>query len=314
MGNYSRDTYELNKSKNYVGVRLQQGVPLVDADWNEMDDIRKREIQSFLKNYVGDGTPGGDENFRIVQVAADNDFTIMGGTQDAPGRCLVDGWETLIFGSVDYSAQPLYENPTLAAEWGVDKVDALSAPGTGDRTDLVYLDIWEREVGYAEDTDLVNPVIGVETCTRLKREWTVRVAENATEPPAPSEGHAFYALAELERSAGVDAIVQDKINERRQVGFKTFSELQQLITSGTSNIGNFHVQGNLGVGTPTPQWELEVDGAIVGETILARTVRASRFLVNGVELISAEAAQAEIDALKAIVTDLENRITILEGN
>ena len=37
MGNFSRDTFDPNK--NYVGVRLQQGVPLVDADWNELNDI-----------------------------------------------------------------------------------------------------------------------------------------------------------------------------------------------------------------------------------------------------------------------------------
>jgi hypothetical protein len=37
MGNFSRDTFD--KLKHYVGVRLQQGVPIVDADWNELEDI-----------------------------------------------------------------------------------------------------------------------------------------------------------------------------------------------------------------------------------------------------------------------------------
>ena len=58
MGNFSRDTF--NKLKHYVGVRLQQGVPLVDADWNEGEDIRKHELQNFLKWFVGDGIIQGN--------------------------------------------------------------------------------------------------------------------------------------------------------------------------------------------------------------------------------------------------------------
>ena len=34
MGNFTRDTFD--KSKHYVGVRLQQGVPMVDADWMKL--------------------------------------------------------------------------------------------------------------------------------------------------------------------------------------------------------------------------------------------------------------------------------------
>jgi len=66
MGNFSRDTFD--KLKHYVGVRLQQGVPLVDADWNEQEDIRKYELQAFLKWFIGDGVPSGNDGFRIVPV------------------------------------------------------------------------------------------------------------------------------------------------------------------------------------------------------------------------------------------------------
>lgn len=53
--NISRDTF--NIFKHYNGVRLQQGVPLVDADWNEMEDIRKFELQNLLKWFIGNGVP-----------------------------------------------------------------------------------------------------------------------------------------------------------------------------------------------------------------------------------------------------------------
>jgi hypothetical protein len=52
-----------------------------------------------------------------------------------------------------------------------------------------------------EDTSLINPAIGVETCTRLKREAAVRVAEGTTQMPAAPGGHMFLPLALLRRPA-----------------------------------------------------------------------------------------------------------------
>ena len=42
MGNFSRDTFD--PAKAYVGVRLQQGVPVLDADWNELNDVIRQEL------------------------------------------------------------------------------------------------------------------------------------------------------------------------------------------------------------------------------------------------------------------------------
>ncbi len=62
-GNFSRNTFD--KLKHYVGVRLQQGVPIVDADWNELEDIRKYELETFIKWFVGNGVPLGNDGFKI---------------------------------------------------------------------------------------------------------------------------------------------------------------------------------------------------------------------------------------------------------
>lgn len=204
MGNFSRDTYD--RIKHYVGVRLQQGVPLVDADWNEQEDIKKFELQAFLKWYVGSGVPRGNDGFRIRRAfGTTNDFIISGGdgTPSGAGHCLVEGWDVMNESDILYSSQ--------------DSVPALTTPTT-DRTDTVYLDVWEREVDSAEDTDLVNPAIGLETCVRLKREWRVRVAEGANAPPAAPAGHAFYVLATLNRPASVDTITNSHITDRRRTG------------------------------------------------------------------------------------------------
>lgn len=217
MGNFSRDTFD--KLKHYVGVRLQQGVPLVDADWNEQEDIRKHELRTFLKWFVGDGVPKNNDGFHILMAAwQDNDFIIKGGTPGDPGRCLVDGWDVVNENDMRYSEQALYNDSTLAAAWGVSALPPISPPSSANRVDLVYLDVWERMVGAPEDPDLVHPDIALETCVRLKREWVVRVGEGQnTLPPAPA-GHVFYPLAVLSRVPGKNTIEQSDLTDFRKTG------------------------------------------------------------------------------------------------
>lgn len=237
MGNFSRDTFKINELKHYSGVRLQQGVPLVDADWNEMEDIRKFEFQDVLKWFVGNGVPKGNDGFHILPVPASDDFLIKGGdgTAMGAGRCLVDGQEVMINEDMNYKDQPLYEDEELAAKWGVDPLGPLDPPpGTGKRGDGVYLDVWEREVNAKEDGDLVNPAIGVETCVRIKREWAVRV-ETGGDMPDPTQGHVFYLLAVLVRYQGESAIV--KIEDMRTTNVSLIDEIMNA-RGIKGNLGN----------------------------------------------------------------------------
>lgn len=235
MGDFSRDTFD--QLKHYVSVRLQQGVPLVDADWNEQDDIRKHELQAFLKWFVGNGVPKDNDGFHILAIPegeADNDFVIKGGDGDpeTAGRCLVEGWDILNASDIRYTEQPLFVDEQLAVEWGVDSLLPLQPPDTGERTDLVYVDVWEREIDAIEDEDLVNPVIGVETCVRIKREWVVRVAEDTeTVPEDPPEGHVFLALALLARRAGESVIGAEDMTDLRLTGLSLVShyDVQQIV-------------------------------------------------------------------------------------
>src|SRR5215207_4039206 len=76
--------------KHYVGVRLQQGVPIVDADWNELEDIRRYELQAFLKWFVGDGVPAGNDGFRIKAMSGGGVGTIrLASSAAGPGRSSV---------------------------------------------------------------------------------------------------------------------------------------------------------------------------------------------------------------------------------
>ena len=244
MGDFSRETFD--KLKHYVGVRLQQGVPIVDADWNEQEDIRKYELQAFLKWFIGNGVPRGNDGFRILAAAGANTFAIHGGdgTPEGAGRCLVEGWDILNQETINYTAQSLYENPDLAAAWDVAKIDALTTPpgdSTTVRTDLVYVDVWEREVNATEDfAHLVNPAVGIETSVRLKREWAVRVREGNTTLPTPPPDHVFYRLASLQRTGGVASIPASAITDLRQTGIN-LSALEAEIADARgikANLGN----------------------------------------------------------------------------
>jgi hypothetical protein len=80
MGTITTDTF--NPIRAYSNVRLQQGVPLVDADVNELDDIRKFALRSFLKFHVGNGLRVGGDGFHILPLAAPSptDLLISSGT------------------------------------------------------------------------------------------------------------------------------------------------------------------------------------------------------------------------------------------
>lgn len=230
MGNFSRQTFD--RLKHYVGVRLQQGVPIVDADWNEQDDVRRFELQAFLKWFVGDGVPLGNDGFRVTPAAVANDFGI------AAGRCLVEGWDVINDSDQNqdgagssYRSQPLFGNDALAAAWGVAPLPPLTTPGAP-RTDTVYLDVWEREVGALEDPGVVNPAIGIETSVRIRREWVVRVLEGSVTLPKPPAGHVYYELANLVRPAGAADIGGEQITDLRRTGLTLVSQrdLQQIMS------------------------------------------------------------------------------------
>lgn len=212
MGNFSRNTFQ--PEKGYVGVRLQQGVPLVDADWNELNDVVRQELYNGLGVFSS-----GTSAFRVVAeffalpALGPNNFYVF------PGQALVGGRPLnvpVISGSsniIRYATQP-WVNPARASQDGVAVIPPLTTPAAN-RTDLVYLDVWEREVNSAEDSNLINPVIGMETCVRLKREVAIRVVEGGTSIPAAPVGHTFMPLALLNRLAGQAQIASDQIRDIR---------------------------------------------------------------------------------------------------
>ena len=64
---------------------------------------------------------------------------------------------------VDYNSQPYYPNSHVLNPF----------PLTGGPY-LVYLDVWQREVTFLEDPDLVEKAVGVDTTGRIQTVWQVR--------------------------------------------------------------------------------------------------------------------------------------------
>lgn len=80
MGDFSRDPRDRlldSVGKHYVGVRLQQGVPILDADWNESEDLRRHELETVGSWLLGDGVPSGSDGFRISAIAGGGVGTVV---------------------------------------------------------------------------------------------------------------------------------------------------------------------------------------------------------------------------------------------
>lgn len=231
-GNFSKDpTQDLaaNLSRGYVGVRIEQGVPLLDRDINLLADLVRSSFNSIVETYIGNGCPpGNDGAFYVYQFGANpppNDFAVNAGS-------FVVGGVTVTTNIFNYRQQA--------------DVDPLHTPAVGTtRVDEVYLDVWLSEVAFDNTAgiDLNNTVdasnpynVNMRTSVRLKPEWRVRVAEGPAKTPAPNpqSGHAYCKIAEITRNGPLikSAQIVDKRVMRLNLAdlVKRVNVLQQDIT------------------------------------------------------------------------------------
>ncbi|KUJ69075.1 hypothetical protein ACZ90_14640 [Streptomyces albus subsp. albus] len=229
MAVISKSTFD--PMHRFVRVRLQQGVPIVDADVNEREDIQKFELRAFLKWFVGDGVPEGNDGFRIVGTGQANDFEIrpgVTGTVDPLhriGRYLADGLDVMIEKTYAYTGQDLHESKGAAAKdkaaaWDVPLIRKIESIPVSERTILVHLDVWERLVTPDEKPDLIFAGLGTESCARWKREWVVRTRAG-TELPRNGEDdfraqHVYAPLALITRRDGDSRVLPGDVTDLRQ--------------------------------------------------------------------------------------------------
>jgi parallel beta-helix repeat protein len=219
-GDYTRFTFE--PTKGFSGLHKQQGRVSLDSEFNEFEEILDRRTRSEMYDTVGQTVyPSTTPTAFQVGVTA-GQLTI------GIGRMYVDGIQAECFGDMSlatpfdpnvggvvgsgpllYNQQPFfYLSPPSALPF-----PALS-PTAGD-INLVYLDVWQREVTMFEDDDLREVALnGPDTATRVQTAWQVKVlfpadANSCTTPPAtwatltaPSTARLTTVLAPAVPSGG----------------------------------------------------------------------------------------------------------------
>jgi hypothetical protein len=139
-GDFSRFTHR--PEKHYSGVIKQQGRIDLDSEWNENTAIRHHRSRQALRDIIGPcGAPIDGGGFEISRLGRADDFAI------SAGRIYVDGILCALERRASYLRQPDFPNPP-----GLH-------PQAG-RTDLVYLDVWERIIDWLEDSDILDEALG----------------------------------------------------------------------------------------------------------------------------------------------------------
>jgi hypothetical protein len=172
-GDYTRFTHR--PGQHYRNVLLQQGRVQLDADWNEQAEIRDLITRTTTADVIGpSGAPENGGGFAIGVTAGGDDLTI------SAGRIYVDGILCEADGDATYAIQLHWPAPDelLAG------IEATTANG---RTDLVFLDVWQRHVTAVEDPALLDPALnGIDTATRVQAVWQVRVLKNVGDVTCPN--------------------------------------------------------------------------------------------------------------------------------
>ncbi len=250
MGNFSRDTFD--PIKNYVGVRLQQGVPLVDADWNELNDVIREELHTSIAGLVTTGVKLSTDDLTVVAATPPgNNFVLR------PGTAFIEGRVVQVREAIVYNEQP-WTNREIADRDEVDIIPQLTIFEAQffirPRQDIVYLDVWEREVNSNEDPEVIDGNIGIETCVRLKREIAVRVSEGSVELPEPPENHLFMPVAILNRSANESEIDIESIEDIRSsiYGIKEILLFPAFLPVFNQPEWNLSFSGGTGFGARRP--------------------------------------------------------------
>ncbi|WP_146348149.1 DUF6519 domain-containing protein [Phaeobacter marinintestinus] len=194
-GDYSKDSFEA--LRDFAGVFLQQGRPVLDSDWNEMVKLLERRIRAGTVDTIGRA---------VVPLETENGFHIRHGTDGLEiglGRIYLHGMLVENHGPADFAASgeagldaPVFDRGTgdeITDPLGV--FDEMVSPLEGylayeaqpywptpetlpedGGPYLAYLVGWQREVTPVKDPSLLDPALGgVDSATRWQTVWQVRL-------------------------------------------------------------------------------------------------------------------------------------------
>ncbi len=217
-GDFSRLTFD--PGNHYAGVRWQQGRPVTDADENEAQEIAAYRVETEAVDVIGigggnmvPGAPRGNPGFGL-SVDSDGNLVISN------GRLYVDGVLCENDAPVTYGLQPDLPDPP-----GIPSLLADTPLG------LVYLEVFKRHLTYHDRDGMRDPALnGVDTTTRLRTTWQVRVASLPSVKLAQAVldqliglagqvGKIDQELAETDDQALREKLVRERDRLRRQGEF-----------------------------------------------------------------------------------------------
>src|SRR5262245_17877712 len=161
-GDYTRFTF--HPQKDPAGVLMQQGRVLLGSDWNEQVELLDRRFRAETMDIMGRAviprtTPDGFD-ITITTSAAGTDLNI------GRGRAYVDGLLAENHGALpveNHGALPLEYDSVLGELRGQQPIRYSAQPYFPNPPGLppggphlVYLDVWNREVTWLQDHDLID--------------------------------------------------------------------------------------------------------------------------------------------------------------
>lgn len=162
-GDYTRFTHR--PERDYSSVLMQQGRVQLDSDWNEQSDILQRRLRVQAMDTFGPSAvpePTTPNAFKLTALAGSPVDLSIGS-----GRLYLDGLLAEMYPgeSFTYRNQKYYPDP-------------VAVPTSGEA--IAFLDVWEREITYIEDQDLLEKALGgPDTTTRRQTVWQVKLREVA---------------------------------------------------------------------------------------------------------------------------------------
>lgn len=192
--NISRNSFD--PTKRYSGVYQQQGSLITDADWNEMQDVIRHNIEESINDIAGDGTP--------IRNSFKPYFDEAGGLYFTAGIIYAKGRRVDLRGLINanpfgYTLQPDYPSPP-------DYEKMISSNPYVSSNPRLYADIWDREIHPFEEEALSDKGLdGAITCTRTKRMAQIKVLPDGyaslLDRPGPGSSTGSATLSLTSRSS-----------------------------------------------------------------------------------------------------------------
>lgn len=181
----SRDSFR--PEQGYTSVRLQQGRPQLDADWNEQTELQLQRERTALADLLGPAVSVPVDPLQPVLSPRGFTLDVTMGNR-GPTAVRIRGGRTYLDGRVIDATQ--HKGPFTNQPFCPNlKLPDFGPPITTPPASLwiAYLETFEREVTAMEDPALREVALGgPDTTTRTQQAWQVRLREI---PPT----HALFA-------------------------------------------------------------------------------------------------------------------------